>query len=237
MKLPLLIASLCSIATAGTAAADSVTTHLPVDHVYSVKGFDSNDDVQVLVSGHLPDQCHKAPRTKSWVFGNRIYVDVLGLRDSTPETGCGQMVVPFLEAVSIGSLPAGEYAIIVNGNTQARVLGSIRIADARSSAQDDYTYASVEFIEQTANSRTVVLHGYNPSDCYELAEVRFLSNQADTLAVLPIMRRVKKHCPIKIMPFSHEVTVPHLLDADRVLLHVRVLNGKSINALFDNSAP
>ena len=38
-------------------------TKVPVSHLYVPDGFDSNDNVEMVVSGILPNLCHKSPKT------------------------------------------------------------------------------------------------------------------------------------------------------------------------------
>jgi hypothetical protein len=231
-----ILATSCLLTFGSALAHASVvtTTTLPVDHVYSVKGFDNNDNTQVMVSGYLPNPCYKAPEAKSRVEGKRIYIEVTGLRDDTPGRVCPQMIVPFLEAVSVGVLPSGSYEVEVNGGTQWAQHSVLTVSDARSSAVDDFFYANVEYIERRPDSRTVLLTGYQPTSCIRLREIRVISNERDAYAILPIMEQVSQACPLIYMPFTYEFEVPRDLDFERVLLHVRALNGKSVNAIFDN---
>jgi hypothetical protein len=66
------------------------------------------------VSGNLPDPCHwlrvtvSAPDTE-----NRIDVQVYSL--TNPETMCIQVLEPFDVNIPLGSFPAGEYELYLNG--------------------------------------------------------------------------------------------------------------------------
>ena len=97
-----------------------------------------------------------------------------------------------------------------------------------------YVYANVDYIETTQGSRIALLKGYNPSDCFEFDRVQFISNERDTYSVLPIMKQVREFCPMKMVPFEILVVVPRTLSVEKLLLHVRVMNGKSVNAIFEN---
>ena len=76
--------------------------------------------------------------------------------------------------------------------------------------------------------------GYNPSDCYELDKVTYVSNDKDTYSVLPRLKKVKEFCPVKLKSFTITWKVPRQLDAKNVLLHVRTLNGNSVNKIIKN---
>jgi hypothetical protein len=205
----------------------------PVDHVYAPKGFDSNDSTEIIVAGRLPNTCHKAPSATYEVVGGKILVTMkaLSYQDSNPY--CPPMSVPFVEPVNVGVLEKGSYQVVVNGQSEHEKQATIIISESVSPAVDDHVYAAVEYVERTPNTRTVTLKGYNPSDCYELDEVRMISNDVDTFSVLPVMKKVRSHCPMKMIPFNYEAQVPETLkEVDQVLLHVRVMNGKSVNALI-----
>jgi hypothetical protein len=209
------------------------TAWVPISRVYAPAGFDSNDDTQVVVSGYLPNLCYKAPRTEVSVTGRTITITVKALiKEDT--IFCPQMIVPFLEPVSVGVLSRGSYRIVVNGSSEFEKSSEIRVVEAASSAVDNHVYANLSYIEKTEGSRRIILKGYNPSDCFEFDRVEFMSNEKDAYSVLPILRQVKSDCPKRMVPFSIEAVVPKGLPIEDLLLHARAMDGKSVNTLFDN---
>ena len=210
-------------------AASPETVLAPVSHVYVPNGFDDNDDSQVVVSGYLPNLCYKGAKAQARVRGRTIRVTVTAYRDPLLNL-CPMMIVPYLATASIGVLPPGKYRIVTNEDHLSR----LTIGEATGLGIDDHVYANVEFIERMSGSRRVVLKGYNPSDCFELDRIEFLSNGVDTFSVLPIMKQVRVSCPRKMTPFELATDVPAGIDDEEVLLHVRALGGRSVNALFDN---
>ena len=217
-----------NVAFAGT----PVETLIPVDHIYVPKGFDSNDNSEVILSGHLPNLCHKAPKTTVTQEGNKVLIEVTALKYHPTNPFCAEVLVPFVEPVSLGVLDKGVYDIVVNGKSIFRKESSIFITESTSPAIDDNVYANVDHVETDPGSRTVKLAGYNPSDCLEFQEVKVASNDKDTYAILPIMKKVSDFCPMKMTPFKYEVEVPSELKKEAVLLHVRAMDGKSVNTLF-----
>jgi len=211
-----------------------VTTLIPVDHVFSPKGFDSNDTTEVIVSGFLPNLCHKVPESKVQVTGNKINITLTALKYEIDNPFCPEVIVPFFEVVKVGLLDKGKYEVLVNGSTMYERKSDITINEASSDAVDEYIYANVDYIEKTEGSRVVSLKGYNPSDCFELDGVKVVSNGADAYSILPKMKQVSDFCPMKMVPFNYKVTVPTDLKADKVLLHVRSMDGKSVNSIFSN---
>jgi hypothetical protein len=221
----------------GTAYASTpVEVMVPIDHVYSPKGFDSNDNTEVIVSGYLPNLCHKNPTTKVEVNAKGIDIKVTSLKYDPSNPFCPEMIVPFVETVNVGILDKGNYDIVVNGKSIYEKRSEIFISESNSDAVDEYAYAGVQFIEKSAGSRVVQLKGYNPSDCFVLDQIEIINNEKDTYSVLPRMKQISDFCPMKMVPFTYEMTVPKDLKADRVLLHVRSMDGKSVNTLFYNVA-
>lgn len=208
---------------------------VPVDHVYSPAGFDSNDSVEVVVTGFLPNLCYKAPKSEAVVKNGRIEVKVTALRNNPGLGFCPAVIVPYIEYINVGVLDKGKYQIVVNETSRWAKKSNIAIAEASSNSIDEVIYANVdEVVRENEGSRKMLLKGYNPSDCFELKEVAVVDNGVDTYSVLPKMKRVKAHCPKKMIPFEYEFEVPEKLEADRVLLHVRVMDGRSVNAFFNN---
>jgi len=218
------------IAYAGT----PVETRVPVEHVFSPKGFDSNDNAEIVISGFLPNLCHKSPRTKVIRSGKIVKVELTSLYYDASNPFCPEVVVPFVEVVKLGLLEKGNYKVVVNGGWASDSRSGLQVTEAPSEAIDDFVYAGVEYVEKTEGSRVVELKGYNPTDCYELDEVKYVDNGKDTLSVLPMMKRVREHCPMKMQPFSYEWEVPKTLSAKKILLHVRRLQGGSVNSIFPN---
>lgn len=204
------------------------------DDVFAPKGFDNNDAAEIVVSGMLQNLCYKAPKATATIEGNVIKVRVTALHIRGSEY-CAQMWVPFTEVVSLGVIPAGNYSVKVVSQPAAQPLETtLTVVEASTSSIDDFVYASVDWIETFKSSRRVVLHGFNPSDCFVLDTIQLVSNGKDAYSVLPIMKQVYDFCPRKMVPFAYEFNVPHELSARKILLHTRVLNGKSVNAIFYN---
>ncbi|MBC7540019.1 MAG: hypothetical protein H7281_14445 [Bacteriovorax sp.] len=76
--------------------------------------------------------------------------------------------------------------------------------------------------------------GYNPSNCFKLKEIVVADNGVDTYLILPKIKQVKTFCPKKIIPFTYEFNVPEKLEVDKVLLHVRIMAGRSVKTFFNN---
>ncbi|MFT6631197.1 MAG: hypothetical protein ACJAS4_001146 [Bacteriovoracaceae bacterium] len=229
MKALILLFALFSLVSyAGT----PVETLVPVDGVYSPNGFDSNDNSEIIVEGWLPNLCHKTPMTKSEIKNGKIHITVTALRYDESSPFCPEMIVPFIQSVNVGILDKGIYEIVVNGKSPYQKNSKIKISESSSNALDDHIYANVHYVEKSHGTKTVTLNGYNPSDCLVLDEVKFVSNEVNTYSVLPIMKRVRDFCPMKMTPFAYDVEVPQSLNVNKVLLHVRGMDGNSVNSIL-----
>lgn len=211
-----------------------VDAPVPVKQVFSPAGFDSDDHSEVVVMGFLPNLCYKAPQTKVNIQGKRINVGVSALKVSRMNTMCAEVIVPFIQVVDLGMLDKGKYDVVVNESTGHQKNAKLVVSEAISDATEPEVYANVANVERIAGSNKVVLKGYNPSDCFELRKIEIKDNGVDTYTILPRMKQVREFCPKKEVPFEYEVEVPKRLQADRVLLHVKIMDGKSVNSLFRN---
>ena len=229
----LFILSLLVLGLSNVAMADMPTeTIVHVENAYAPNGFDSNDNTEVIIEGYLPNVCHKSPITVSRVNGNTIDITVKALKYSTSNPFCPQMIVPFLKPVSIGVLKAGHYSIVVNRGTQYETHSQIDIVPAAKETVDDFLYAHVEFIQSIPGTKKVALHGYQPSDCLKYDGVIYTSNNRDTYSIMPKMKQVSQICTFKRTPFYAEWVVPNDIQREKILLHVRKMDGQSFNMIY-----
>ena len=106
-------------------AGTPVEKLVPVDEIFSPKGFDSNDSSEIIISGWLPNLCHKNPMTKFEIKGDAINITVSALSYQASNPFCPEMMVPFVESVNVGLLDKGQYKIVVNGKTEYEMKSDI----------------------------------------------------------------------------------------------------------------
>ena len=213
-------------------ASTPIERMVPVKHVYSPLGFDNNDRLEVIIEGVLPNLCHRSPMSKVKVEGMKIKIELTSLYYAESSPFCPKVELPFVETVKIGVMDKGVYQIIVNEGLDHYEKSNIKVSKANSHRIDDFTYAGVDYIEKSTGSKKIILRGYNPSDCFELEEIKWVSNGKDTLSLLPIVKKVGHHCPLKMVPFEYPFTMPDAIDRDKILLHVRSMDGRSYNSLY-----
>lgn len=217
---------------ADTSMVGTTKIRVPVKHVYVPKGFDSNDNVEVVVTGVLPNLCYYAPTVEVSVADNKIQLEVVAFYRAGEKALCPLVVVPFMLTARVGLLDKGNYTIVANGGITADQNAKMNITEALSPLVDEHVYANVDGVTRNPGTRTVTLDGYNPSDCYQLDHIDAVSNAKDTIALLPIMKQVRPFCPMKMTPFSFQYEIPALLNEKEFLVHVRSMKGASVNYLF-----
>lgn len=228
-KLSTFIACLVSVPVM---ASTPIELKAPVDHIYVPTGFDSNDTAEVIVTGYLPNLCHKSPATDVEIKGNHINIEVTTLYYDGTSPFCPSMIVPFTKSIKLGLLDKGDYKITVNERSPYELESKIKVARSTSQAVDDFQYAYVNYIDKEVGNGEVALKGYNPSDCFELEKIDHVDNGDDTYSILPKMKQVRSFCPMKMVPFSYKWKVPSKLNKSKVLLHVRTMDGNSVNTIY-----
>jgi hypothetical protein len=205
-------------------------TLAPVKHLYVPNGFDSNDTVEVVVSGSLPSACHSRNTVKVDVRGEVIDIEVTAITTNNQKKRCPDMIIPFMEVVSVGNLQGGDYQVIVN----EKLTENLTIGEASSNSIDDEIYAAIDHIEKKSENE-YVLHGWRYSHCIDLKEVKVISNGKDTFSVLPVMKQLSTFCPMKMTPVSYPVKLDKgSLKVKEPLVHVRTMDGKSFNKILKN---
>jgi hypothetical protein len=210
----------------------------PVDHLYVPAGFDNNDNIELVVTGLFPNPCYKRNDVKVEVNGDIIDIKVTSiLSGDDKSTMCAAMVVPFKENVIVGNLQGGDYQIVVNRNTVYELKNKIHVAEAASQNQDDHLYAMVNHIELGFTGGTTgsaFLVGWKTSDCLEVDRVEYLSNGSDTLSIMPIMKKIREFCPMKMTRLHIPVHFnPGDFTHSKILLMSRTLEGRSVNNLVN----
>ncbi len=232
MKVLLLLAVLVSSLQAMAFQPNQPIKVLPLVDVFMPLGFDNNDNAEIVVSGYLPDLCHKSLKTDYRVVGNTIYLDVDSYYYFRPGTECAEIIVPFLEKIDVGILNAGDYKVVVNKSASYTKSRNFRISRTNTVTVDSHIYANVEEIVPVEGTRKVKLKGINRSDCVVLDRIEWVDDGHNTYSILPIMTQVFKDCPSVEMPFEYEFEVPNKLITENILLHVRKMFGMSSNLFF-----
>ena len=208
----------------------------PVDHLYIPEGFDSNDSVELVVSGTFPNTCYARNNVEINVVDDLINIRITALAPESSKKdsrACAEMIVPFKEVVSVGNLQGGSYLVQVNKGSRYELSKSLKVLESPSSAIDDHVYAAIDWVEIKGDGE-YALHGWKYSNCFELDKVQVVSNKSDTFSILPVMKQLTDFCPMKGMPVVFSVKLNFSdLKTKKPLLHVRTMDGKSVNTIID----
>lgn len=202
--------------------------NLQVEHVYVPKGFDSNDNSEVVVTGWYPTPCYEWSRAVVHKEQDSLNVNIKAFVKEGMDTVCIDMAVPYVESVKLGALREGRLVLTVDA-----IKSHIEVTKASSSSNDDYLYGQVRRV--SSEGKDLVLEIELPSTCIELDRIQAVSNGIDTCSILPIMKKVKDICPRNPQTIKQRFPMPaECLKTEKVLFHVRSLEGKAVNFLFKN---
>lgn len=227
---PILGAAL-GLALAGAAHADEPRS-VGAANLYVPQGYDDNDEIVVMVDGYLPSTCYQLANPKVTTDPSTRIVTV-DLKAHVNTGTCFNVPVPFQQEVDLGSLPAGEWRVQTTVSSHST---SLAVVAASSSAPDEHLYAPVDSVTVTFDKNegrySAELTGDILATCLSFSETRVL-DQGSVLVVLPILEQTSSECQPTSEHFSHKILLPNSLSPGHHLLHIRSLNGRGVNLLFD----
>jgi hypothetical protein len=218
---------LMSLLLSTVAGAQTEVSRAPVKHLYIPEGFDTNDSVELVVTGTFPSPCYARNTVKVNVIEDKIKIEISAIRRDT-KAMCPQMQVPYKEVVSVGNLQGGSYDVQVNDKLTDKLV----VQEATSNSVDDHLYAAIDRVEKVG-ANDYVLHGWRYSHCVQFDRVQVVSNGKDTLSILPVMKQVNNFCPMKGMPVAYPVKLDFAGLINEPLIHVRTMDGKSFNTVLN----
>lgn len=230
MKLSLLL--ITAVFSFSSFANTPTEVLIGVSDIYTPAGFDNDDNAEVILTGLLPNSCHSTPKINTIIKDKNVYVRLTALSYEDSNPFCPPATTPFVQKINLGLLTQGEYEVFINPDTEFEMRSDMTIVDVNQSVFDGKTYANVQKVEAVDDEvNTVILKGHNPSYCYKLDRVEFISDNENTYSILPIMEKVASNCPLKRVEFEYEVEVPARIPSEEVLLHVRSMDGSSVNKI------
>jgi hypothetical protein len=204
---------------------------VPAEGIFIPNGFDDNDQALVVLDGYLPNSCHK-------LVGSEVKKDpttgaITVLQYARRFDGiCLQVRVPYFREVDLGVMPMGETPVSTLGAPNE----TLKVVESTNAGPDDYLYAAVDSAriegDPASGRYFAVLQGRFTNTCMKLKQV-VIHDSGRTVEVLPIIEMVDQDgCQEAEIPYSWMEKLPDGMTAGRHLLHVRSLNGKSVNAMF-----
>lgn len=226
-------AALCVASVQALAQYEPTQEGATFDKVYVPVGFDSNDHVQIVGEGMFENACYRPAPTTVKIDENAKTIN-LGPVAYKYNGLCAQVVLPFQRVIDIGVLKIGVWK--VTQGTDPKVIAEIPVKPALALAPDDFLYAPVSqaFLRESAKRTMVFVTGNFSNKCMSIEKMEVnVSN--DTIVVQPIATMSAVDCQAAQVPFQKAVRVPKL-KAGRYLLHVRSLNGNSVNQIVQIAA-
>lgn len=235
--------SFCSLLALGAAAhaepAYTRTTVLKPETVYAPRGFDSNDNAQLVISGSFTGHCMKTRSIEKKVDARnrRIYLT----HTVMIAEGCTDlaMYIPYSNAIDLGPLPPGQYEIGAS-DEQGRFIrmGALPIAKAavlNTHSTDERVYApvtSVSFSMTPMMSDPVLtLSGVLTNSCLSPAQLEVRQTANNVIEVLPLLNVARENCKMEPTRYQKSVTLKGF-PANDTLLHIRAMNGQAINRVI-----
>lgn len=213
------------------------------DRIFAPLGFDDNDNVQVVLDGELADTCYKLGPTqfKLDAVRQRIYVQQQAYY--YPGAWCAQVRVPYVQTLNLGILPAGQYELVVQTEDgTVKPAASLPVSLSATRSPDDHLYAPVTeaYLEKSLGALegrdsfyTLYISGQFNNSCMKFKDVKMNVRQNNVIEVLPIVEMDSSRGCTQIMTDFNVGVSLKSVPKGRYLLHIRSLNGQSLNRIVD----
>lgn len=249
MKNVMGLALLGLMVSVGSASADplpkpELTAWAP-RAIFTPMGFDDNDNAQVVVAGVLPNTCHKVAPSVVTVDSKKRKITIEDRAYVYSTSWCAMVTIPYTKTIELGLVKPGKYtveAVVAPGKTKS--MGTLPIGSATTASPDEYLYAPVSdalLAEKNESVVELVLQGEYSSPCMRMKEVRVVHNASNVLEILPIAEMMSAEAcsapndgRAQIIPFEERVVIKDKLPRGPILIHVRSLNGQSLNRVIEN---
>lgn len=206
--------------------------------IFLPSGFDNNDNVQIVVSGYLPNTCYKAGNATVRVDENGKKIFVQNTAYVYAGCWCAEMTIPYVHTVNVGILPKGHYQVLVQDQKDNfHEQGAMNISGVSTTGPDDYLYAPVQDLlvesQPATGQSSLVIRGKFSSNCMSLQEVKVLYRSSHVIEVLPIANLAdNRDCHNASVPFESEVKIQSPWKGD-TLVYVRSLNGQAVSKVIE----
>ena len=214
-----------------------------VDKVFTIKGFDDNDFIEVVAYGKLPSTCYKLADASGFVNPStkEVSVKVNALRYDGDI--CLPMEIPYYKVIELGVMEKGSYNVSAPGSVLDQT--SLTVVESASPHVDDYLYAPVSSLAVTEvravtdsplKQVSLRLKGTFPRmlvGCMVIKEIKSYYTPEHVAVILPIAEiKSDEQC----VGYKHEFDVLYPLSEKLEtpsLFHVRVMNGNAINQILE----
>lgn len=212
----------------------------PLQTFFIPAGYDDNDSIEVIAKGEFPNSCYRVSDAEATVDPTTRTISVAVSALKYEEEICAQVVTPFIKPINVGLLSTGSYSI--SAKQAPGLMKSFEVSRRTTESPDDFIYAPVESAALVtrfeSGQQYVNLKGRYPMTfvgCAVMKEVVIRNNPSDVLVVQPIMDFVEDdpRCDFREtneFDLNYPLEIPFYGEG---LLHVRVMNGNSLNTYLN----
>lgn len=206
-------------------------------HVFTPASFDNNDNAQVVLAGEYSSTCYKVGPVEALVDEQAKRIVVRNGAYFYSGCWCAQVEVPYVQTVDLGILRAGQYDVALESQSGKLVkMGALHIALSANQGPDDYLYAPVDQVRVSISQEeapVLELRGQFNTSCMELADVKVFYRAGNVIEVLPTATyKDTGDCVKGARAFARRVRLDGA-NRGKSLVHVRSLNGRAFNTVFD----
>lgn len=227
------------MAIGGVAKAGEQLTieDVQITKVYApTKGFDDNDQIEVVTEGVLPNPCYTLAKT---IIGpkvnNSFMVRQTAWRSKEGACNTGDLIddpVPYISVGVVGQLNKGDYAAQFTNKGGELDKKVFNVEEASSKAVDNFDYAAIQNVDAKeifyeGTEVVVTLNGVWTTKCQEFKKPIAIEKQDDVFLVLPILKQTDDKCEKGTFPVAEKVSLGKLA-AGTYLVHSRSRGGKAI---------
>lgn len=213
----------------------------PVEKIFVITdGFDTNDNVEVVIKGSFPNSCYRADKGTAEIDRVSKTIRVSATAYYHAQEICIPMLLPYIQVVKVGVLDAGAYQVIPEGSE--RLTKSFHVKEAASTNPDDYLYTPVTsaFVDTDIQGRqTLHLRGQYPllyRGCMKTQRIATYLTPDNVFVVQPIAAILPPEDCANQLPGNFDIIQPLGASiAGEALLHIRTLNGNAYNQLIETT--
>ena len=215
----------------------------PVDKIYVPHGFDDNDNVELVLKGQFPNTCYKTGPVSVDIDRKEQKIKITAQAYRAQQTMCADVMISFIQPVHLGILDQGTYSVELAASPNVAPI-KLNIEAAKHPTQDDYLYAPVDTatvaVDDNGDNEVLRIEGSYPYmlvGCMVTKELRTNYDKDGVLIVQPISEFADgDECT------SQKLSTHYKIEKDlgkpglrgQYLIHVRTLNGLSLNYMVDS---
>lgn len=221
----------------GFSQTSEIEVNVPITNVFVPTGFDSNDEIDIIIEGILPTLCHFNPSVS--IAEKKSQNLIIVAKANLLNAHCVKTYIPFMKVLKLKNFQAGAYRLLFKNpshhipglNLQIKPV-PLLITPPINYIQDENIYANVESV-YSLDKDTIAIRGTHPSDCFKLKEIKLIVDKSNILVVLPKMERDQNvSClPQKLIPFEYNIDLREKNLDERTLIHIRSMSGQSHNLI------